>query len=63
MRLPNLLDHEDLHEVIEQSSAWNSLLNLHCHPDTKVGTIKLVLIFNQIPKNLICCKFFTNLIL
>ncbi|KAI1714823.1 fz domain-containing protein [Ditylenchus destructor] len=36
MRLPNLLDHDSLDEVIQQSDAWNSLLRLHCHPDTRL---------------------------
>ncbi|KAI6175621.1 Fz domain protein [Aphelenchoides bicaudatus] len=36
MRLPNLLDHESLDEAIQQSDAWNSLLRLHCHADTKL---------------------------
>ncbi|KAI6181123.1 Fz domain protein [Aphelenchoides besseyi] len=36
MRLPNLLEHETLEEVIQQSDAWLSLIRLHCHPDTKL---------------------------
>uniref|UniRef100_A0A915ERM0 Secreted frizzled-related protein 1 n=1 Tax=Ditylenchus dipsaci TaxID=166011 RepID=A0A915ERM0_9BILA len=36
MRLPNLLDHDTLDEVIQQSDAWISLLRLHCHADTKL---------------------------
>uniref|UniRef100_A0A914EFK6 Secreted frizzled-related protein 1 n=1 Tax=Acrobeloides nanus TaxID=290746 RepID=A0A914EFK6_9BILA len=36
MRLPNLLDHDTMEEAIHQSDAWNSLLRLHCHPDTKL---------------------------
>lgn len=36
MTLPNLLDHETLAEVVDQSRVWVPLLNLHCHPDTKL---------------------------
>lgn len=36
MRLPNLLDHESLNEVLDQAKVWVPLLNLHCHPDTKL---------------------------
>lgn len=39
MRIPNLLEHETLSEAIQQSDAWNSLLRLHCHADTKVSSI------------------------
>uniref|UniRef100_A0A914IAK0 Uncharacterized protein n=1 Tax=Globodera rostochiensis TaxID=31243 RepID=A0A914IAK0_GLORO len=36
MRLPNLLEHESVEEAIQQSSAWISLLRLHCHQHTKL---------------------------
>ncbi|KAI6222455.1 hypothetical protein M3Y99_01492400 [Aphelenchoides fujianensis] len=36
MRLPNLLEHETLEEAIQQSDAWNSLVRLNCHADTKL---------------------------
>lgn len=36
MRLPNLLDHETIGEVIEQAKSWVSLLGIRCHPDTQV---------------------------
>ena len=36
MRLPNLLDHESLNEVLDQAKVWVPLINLHCHPDTKL---------------------------
>ncbi|XP_033751260.1 secreted frizzled-related protein 1-like isoform X1 [Pecten maximus] len=36
MRLPNLLDHDTLNEVIQQSKSWVSLPRIHCHPDTQL---------------------------
>ncbi|KAF0305931.1 Secreted frizzled-related protein 5 [Amphibalanus amphitrite] len=36
MRLPNLLQHESMAEVVQQSATWVSLLNLRCHPDTQL---------------------------
>lgn len=36
MRLPNLLDHESVAEAVDQTRVWVPLLNLHCHPDTKL---------------------------
>nr|XP_027204764.1 secreted frizzled-related protein 2-like [Dermatophagoides pteronyssinus] len=36
MRLPNLLLHETINEIIEQSSSWLQLLRIGCHPDTKL---------------------------
>ncbi|KAE9555665.1 hypothetical protein FO519_001136 [Halicephalobus sp. NKZ332] len=36
MRLPNLLDHETIDEVIDQSTAWQSLVQLHCNPNTQL---------------------------
>lgn len=36
MRLPNLLEHETVDEVIEQAAPWIPLHRLNCHPDTQV---------------------------
>ncbi|XP_054721049.1 secreted frizzled-related protein 5-like [Uloborus diversus] len=36
MRLPNLLDHDSMAEVGQQSSSWVPLFNLKCHPDTQL---------------------------
>uniref|UniRef100_A0A0N5B1B0 FZ domain-containing protein n=1 Tax=Syphacia muris TaxID=451379 RepID=A0A0N5B1B0_9BILA len=36
MRLPNLLDHDTLDEVIEQAEPWPVLTNLNCHPDAQL---------------------------
>ncbi|VDD90099.1 unnamed protein product [Enterobius vermicularis] len=36
MRLPNLLEHETLDEVIEQAEPWPVLTNLNCHPDAQL---------------------------
>ncbi|XP_076355812.1 secreted frizzled-related protein 5-like isoform X1 [Tachypleus tridentatus] len=36
MRLPNLLGHDRMAEVAQQASHWVSLLNLKCHPDTRL---------------------------
>ena len=36
MRLPNLVEHDTLHEVSQQSMSWIPLLNIKCHPDTQV---------------------------
>ncbi|VDN57431.1 unnamed protein product [Dracunculus medinensis] len=36
MRLPNLLEHETVNEVIEQAAPWIPLLRLNCHPDTQL---------------------------
>ncbi|ETE56094.1 Secreted frizzled-related protein 2, partial [Ophiophagus hannah] len=35
MRLPNLLGHETLQEVLEQAGAWIPLVQKRCHPDTR----------------------------
>ncbi|VDK56126.1 unnamed protein product [Anisakis simplex] len=35
MRLPNLLEHETVDEVIEQAAPWIPLHRLNCHPDTQ----------------------------
>lgn len=35
MRLPNLLGHETLQEVLEQAGAWIPLVQKQCHPDTR----------------------------
>jgi len=36
MRLPNLVDHDTLHEVTQQSMSWIPLLNIKCHLDTQL---------------------------
>jgi len=36
MRLPNLVDHDTLHEVTQQSTSWIPLHNIKCHPDTQL---------------------------
>jgi hypothetical protein len=36
MRIPNLLQHDSINEVIQQSKSWISLLGVHCHADTKL---------------------------
>lgn len=36
MRLPNLLGHESESEAADQARVWVPLLNLHCHPDTRL---------------------------
>ncbi|XP_054280113.1 secreted frizzled-related protein 5-like [Macrosteles quadrilineatus] len=36
MRLPNLLDHDSVSEVTQQSVSWVPLQNVHCHPDTQL---------------------------
>ncbi|KAJ7320364.1 hypothetical protein JRQ81_019875 [Phrynocephalus forsythii] len=35
MRLPNLLGHEAMKEVLQQAASWVPLLAKRCHPDTK----------------------------
>ncbi|XP_067841702.1 secreted frizzled-related protein 2-like [Heptranchias perlo] len=35
MRLPNLLGHETLREVLQQAGSWVPLLSKRCHPDTR----------------------------
>ncbi|XP_018494203.1 uncharacterized protein LOC100898147 [Galendromus occidentalis] len=35
MRLPNLLDHDTIDEVLEQSASWVHLKKLRCHADTQ----------------------------
>lgn len=35
MRLPNLLGHETMQEVLEQAGAWIPLVQKQCHPDTR----------------------------
>ncbi|XP_051882369.1 secreted frizzled-related protein 2-like [Pristis pectinata] len=35
MRLPNLLGHDSMKEVVQQAASWVPLLNKHCHPDTR----------------------------
>uniref|UniRef100_A0A8C4N7W1 Secreted frizzled-related protein 5 n=1 Tax=Eptatretus burgeri TaxID=7764 RepID=A0A8C4N7W1_EPTBU len=36
MRLPNLLEHESLPEVLQQAGSWVPLLTRRCHPDTQL---------------------------
>lgn len=36
MRLPNLLGHETMTEVLEQGRYWVPLLNQRCHPDAQL---------------------------
>ncbi|XP_015148493.2 crescent isoform X1 [Gallus gallus] len=36
MRIPNLLEHETMPEVIQQSSSWLPLLARECHPDARI---------------------------
>jgi len=36
MRLPNLVEHDTLHEVSQQSMSWIPLLNIKCHPATQL---------------------------
>lgn len=35
MRLPNLLGHETMNEVLQQASSWIPLIQKQCHPDTR----------------------------
>ncbi|XP_030048551.1 secreted frizzled-related protein 2 [Microcaecilia unicolor] len=35
MRLPNLLGHENMKEVLQQASSWIPLIQKQCHRDTK----------------------------
>ncbi|XP_029457134.1 secreted frizzled-related protein 5-like [Rhinatrema bivittatum] len=36
MRIPNLLEHETMAEVIQQSSSWLPLLARECHPNARI---------------------------
>ena len=36
MRLPNLLDHDTLHEVVDQAASWVGLVSIKCHPDSQL---------------------------
>lgn len=36
MRLPNLLDHDTLSEVVEQAASWVGLVSIKCHPDSQL---------------------------
>eukprot|EP00062_Callorhinchus_milii_P006137 gi/632946355/ref/XP_007888517.1/ PREDICTED: secreted frizzled-related protein 5-like [Callorhinchus milii] len=36
MRIPNLLEHQTLAEVMQQSSSWLPLLARECHPDARI---------------------------
>uniref|UniRef100_A0A8C9RFF1 Secreted frizzled-related protein 2 n=1 Tax=Scleropages formosus TaxID=113540 RepID=A0A8C9RFF1_SCLFO len=35
MRLPNLLGHETMDEVLQQAASWLPLVHKQCHPDTR----------------------------
>nr|XP_057930006.1 secreted frizzled-related protein 2 [Doryrhamphus excisus] len=35
MRLPNLLGHETMSEVLQQATSWIPLVQKQCHPDTR----------------------------
>ncbi|XP_028833090.1 secreted frizzled-related protein 2 [Denticeps clupeoides] len=35
MRLPNLLGHETMNEVLQQAASWIPLVQKRCHPDTR----------------------------
>lgn len=36
MRIPNLLEHDNLEEASTQAGQWNPLIGIRCHPDTQV---------------------------
>ena len=36
MKVPNLLGHETVPEIVEQSAAWNPLLGIACHRDAQL---------------------------
>lgn len=36
MRLPNLLGHDSIQEVMQQATSWVPLLGVECHPDTQL---------------------------
>uniref|UniRef100_A0A915NH18 Uncharacterized protein n=1 Tax=Meloidogyne floridensis TaxID=298350 RepID=A0A915NH18_9BILA len=57
MRLPNLLEHETMEEAIQQSSAWISLLRLHCHPNTKGCATRMEKYGFPWPEMLNCSQF------
>ncbi|KAM4023067.1 secreted frizzled-related protein 5-like [Anomaloglossus baeobatrachus] len=42
MRIPNLLEHETMAEVIQQSSSWLPLLARECHPDARIFLCSLI---------------------
>ncbi|XP_077132641.1 secreted frizzled-related protein 5-like [Ranitomeya variabilis] len=42
MRIPNLLEHETMAEVIQQSSSWLPLLARECHPDARIFLCSLM---------------------
>uniref|UniRef100_UPI00398F2102 secreted frizzled-related protein 5 n=1 Tax=Pristiophorus japonicus TaxID=55135 RepID=UPI00398F2102 len=42
MRIPNILEHETVAEVIQQSSSWLPLLARECHPDARVFLCSLI---------------------
>nr|CAD7408110.1 unnamed protein product [Timema cristinae] len=41
MRLPNLLEHDTMAEVLQQAGSWVPLLNVRCHPDTQLFVCSL----------------------
>ncbi|XP_069793434.1 secreted frizzled-related protein 5 [Narcine bancroftii] len=42
MRIPNILAHETMAEVIQQSSSWLPLLARECHPDARIFLCSLI---------------------
>lgn len=36
MRIPNLLEHDNLEEATTQADNWKPLIGIRCHPDTQV---------------------------
>lgn len=42
MRIPNILEHETMAEVIQQSSSWLPLLARECHPDARIFLCSLI---------------------
>ncbi|CAD5226956.1 unnamed protein product [Bursaphelenchus xylophilus] len=58
MRLPTLLEHDTVEEAIQQSDAWNSLLRLHCHPETKLFLCSLFapVCLSEVDKIIYPCK-------
>ncbi|XP_072137103.1 secreted frizzled-related protein 5 [Mobula birostris] len=42
MRIPNILEHLTVAEVIQQSSSWLPLLARECHPDARIFVCSLI---------------------
>lgn len=42
MHLPNLLQHENLSQAMEQAASWVSLFDARCHPDIKIFLCSLL---------------------